>query len=145
MSNRISFIGLLKETVDLFKDSRPNYRSGYRPEFNELLKRELMNLLPKPFGTLNLNRIDAIFLCIIFLESDFCSEAVRHYARFWTESYEESLKLQMQLEKSIETGDLSKFIEKDQRDRLKLKSEARSKIIFLLIPAGFTFSSPAFD
>lgn len=133
MQNQVSFVGLLKESTEYIREHR-SYRGAARPMLGMLLRKELTNLVPQEFDKYELKPIEAVFLSIVMVESDICIDLLRHLSRFWSDSYEESVRLQIQLENSFTSGSLSRFAVKDSRDRFKIKAELTSELFEILIP-----------
>ena len=132
MNNKTSFIELVKETVDLIRDSRPSDRGILKPQLLKLVRKDLIEKIPEQFSKFNLTQVDFIFLSVILIENNLCLESVRYASRILTDSVGDSLRMKIQLEQSIALGALSKFIETDERERLKVRPEFISEIVNVL-------------
>ena len=136
MNNQISYLELLKETVDITRDTRPYDRGSLRPQIVRLVRRELASNIPDSLSSLCDSQIEFIFATIVLIEQNICTDLIRQLSKFWTDNFEDSVRLKIKLEQSLESGCLSKLIDKDSRDRLKVKSEFVSQLMDALIPAS---------
>lgn len=134
MKNNLSFIGLLKETIDMARDSRPYDRGALRPHMLRLLKRELIKITPDGYTKFADNQIEFMFLCTVFVEKNICTDLIAHFAKFWAEDLEDRIQMTFQIERSLSSGPLRTFIETDMKERLTLKPNYISELVSILIP-----------
>jgi hypothetical protein len=134
LSNKSAYIETVKELVDVYREARSSDRGVLRPQIIKLIRKELVAITPERFSKFTTTQIDFIFLSVVLIEQNICMDLVRHLSKFWSDSIADSLRMKIQLEQSIESGPLSKLIEKDERDRLRVKPEYRNEIIETLIP-----------
>jgi hypothetical protein len=129
MESKISFIDLLKETTDLIRDHRPFNRGSCSKQISLIIRRELMGLIPKSFPNLGLTKTESLFVATVFVEPDSCRDIIKLFSRFWTDSFEQSLALQMGLELSIQQGPLKEIINEDANHRFTIKPNSTRELL----------------
>lgn len=143
MKEQPTFLGLLKETTDLTRDTRPSQRSSLRPNLNELVRCKLMSTIPKELVDTGLKPLEAIFLSVVATDNDLCTDTLRIFSNFWSDTCEDSIRLQIFLSHSIYSGELNKYLNIDERERLKIKDERKIEVLRLLVPKGYELKTPA--
>jgi len=132
----MSFIETVKELVDIYRESRHSDRVPLRPQIIKLIRKELIATTPDQFSKFTSAHIDFIFLSVVLIEKNICMDLVRHLSKFWTDNISDSLRMKIHLEQSIDSGALSNIVEKDERDRLRIKPEYINEFIDVLLPGS---------
>ena len=133
MENKVSFAELLKEIADLLRDHRPFNRGTCSRQISDVLRRELLNIMPMSLKEFHLEQVEVFFVATLLVEPDSCRDIIRHFSRFWAGSYEMALKTQMDLELSIHQGALKEFIDDDGGSRLRIKPEMGASVLVAMI------------
>ena len=129
-----TFLGLLRETTELTKETRPQHRTSHRPHLNQIIKRELMKMIPPSLKESGLNPLESIFLSVLATDNELCIDAIRIFSNFWSDSYEDAIKLQLQLLYSIYEGELSSFLIVDDRERLRIHNDKTKVVMEMIVP-----------